>query len=104
MALLHNKIQAQQMVRIACEDHHATAPYFHEPQGTEQDPKSEYMEIHLTTNVNKEYHSALIRRLQLISEQSDDVNKMAILQEDQDPIWNITIYVGRPKPQEPKAP
>ena len=74
-------------------------------KGPSRTPKANtWRSTTITTNVNKEYHSALIRRLQLISEQSDDVNKMAILQEDQDPIWNITIYVGRPKPQEPKAP
>lgn len=102
MSVLYNKLQARAVVIDACEKCDATQPYFHEPQGTSEDPRSELMEIHHTTiktNVRVDRHDDLLRRLSKISDQSDDVNKMAITQEQHGEIWNLSILVGRVKPQ-----
>lgn len=105
MPTLHNKITQRAAVRELCETYGATDPYFHDVQGTPDDPKHEAMEIHHTTiktNVRNEQRDAFVARLVTLSNQSDDVNSFAILQQLNGNIWEMEILVGRPKPQDNK--
>lgn len=106
MPTLMNKLQQQKAVREACEAYEATDPYFHDVQGTPDDPRSEHMLIHHTTiktNVREERYDAFAGKLSTISNQSDDVNRFAIMRTQRGPVWEVEILVGRVKPQEDAA-
>ncbi len=99
MKLLHNKIQARAHILSALERHMASVPDI-----DESPKKKDHMFIHHTTiatAVDKGRLNSLRAALDVINDQSDDVNKQSYyIAEGEGNNCLLEIYIGRPNNKE----